>query len=539
MAAALRQAYKALSKVSGSITTVTGDVVLVTMAFNNSAGTIAIADTALNSWTQVGTGSQDSTNAGVSQNSWTCVANASGTTVITVTSANTTSPTMFVEVISGCPSSGYLENYSFSAAEGSASTTHTTGSVSASAGDYVVAIMMTEYTGTNFTNTSGFTNLTTNAGNVYSNVFGLATSGSVSVTATSSSTYALKIIFAFKSGDASASPTGVSGTGSIHAPSPNTNVNVSATGVSSTGSVHAPLAGIGPNVTVTGVSGTGSVNAPSPHADVNNSVSGVSGTGSVHAPTAGIGPNVAATGVSSTGSVNAPSATATVNVSVTGVAGTGNVNAPSAQGAANSNVTGVSGTGSVNNPSPTATVNASVTGVTSTGSVNAPTVTADANTSVLGVASTGSVNAPTANGGGATDANAYPAGVSAIGSVGQPTVDLGIGDNQPGHIFIINRKRKKRVLRKPLILDIDDNFASFAPIEESETIQEVIQEVAQEALPAVARKTIRLSVGPDKFVQALLTQSRVVPSVVLPLLAPAVEDDNNDTAIRLLLLLAS
>lgn len=187
-------------------------------------------------------------------------------------------------------------------------------------------------------------------------------------------------------------------------------VNATATpaGVTATGSVTNPTASGGATVngtaTPAGVSATGSATNPSASGAAKSTPSGVGATGAVSAPAATGAASAAPAGVTATGSVTNPTASgaSVVNGTATpsGVSSAGSVGTATASGTATAQPSGVSATGSVTDPSATGVSvvdgAATVTGVTSTGGVTNPSATGAANASALGVSSTGSVGTPSA-----------------------------------------------------------------------------------------------------------------------------------------------
>lgn len=153
-----------------------------------------------------------------------------------------------------------------------------------------------------------------------------------------------------------------------------TDATATPSGVSATGSVGTVQVNFDATVTLTGVAGTGAVGTATVALDSMAAVEGVSATGAVGSVTVNIGGDATATpaGVSATGAVGGVVVVVDGGAAVTGVSATGAVGSVTASGTGDATVTpsGVSATGQVGSVTVlgTATV-AAVTGVEGVGGV--------------------------------------------------------------------------------------------------------------------------------------------------------------------------
>ena len=284
------------------------------------------------------------------------------------------------------------------------------------------------------------------------------------------------------SGKASASVTGVAGTGSVgelgakeplpsdwagfgavpyaSAPfggpkltDPIISIPVSAdvTGVSASGAAGTPTVVGKASADVSGVAGTGAAGTPTVVGKASVTLSGVSGTGAAGVLDVTVGADVSApiVGVMAGAAVGAlgareplpadwagfgavpfasapfggpkladPIASGNVSVDVTGVAATGAAGTPTVSGKASTTVVGVSGTGAAGTPTVVGKASVTLTGVAGTGAAGTPTVSGKANVTLVGVTGTGAAGTPTV----AAKASTTVVGVAAVGSAGIPTV---------------------------------------------------------------------------------------------------------------------
>jgi len=218
-------------------------------------------------------------------------------------------------------------------------------------------------------------------------------------------------------------PTGVSGTAIVNAPTVRVDCTVTPTGVSGSGVVHAPTVRVDCTVTAPSVAGSAAVHAPTVRVDCTVTPSGVAASGAVNVPTVLPSLSVAAPSVAATAVVNAPTVKGDCTVTLTGVSGACVVNAPSTRVDCTVTLTGVAGTGAVNSPSVAANGSASVTLSPVSGSavVNAPSVRVDCTITLAPVSGSATVNVPTIRG----DCAVTLTGVAGTATVNSPSITAG------------------------------------------------------------------------------------------------------------------
>ena len=320
-------------------------------------------------------------------------------------------------------------------------------------------------------------------------------------------------------GNATATPSGVSGAAAVGTATISAQVNRAATGVAAAASQGSPTAQAGVSVVPSGVAATASQGAATVGIGPNVVVSGVSAAASVGSATVSAAVNRAATGVSGAASVGSATISAAVNRTVSGVEGTSAVGTATASGGASGNATAL--------PS-------GVEGTSALGSVSAQGAS---NVIPFGVEAASALGSATASGGGAVNATAFPNGVEASGQVGTATVDTGIGDHQPLRIFNLKKRLKKD--RVPLILDIDSN------VEYNEPIPAQLEIAAVQPAPVFAIHEHKTGLNArrlmaDRWMTAPVVSVKVKPRPI-PVLATIaeVERTKRNKRARLLLLLAS
>lgn len=289
----------------------------------------------------------------------------------------------------------------------------------ASTGSWLVNL----YAGTSLIETLNPTNINTGAATTTNVRFG--TTGGISGTFTfwlrdfnanqtelPSTTLARIVPAPTASGNATAAPTAVAGTGSVPAPSVFVSVTALPAVTAGTGSVPAPTATGTANTSPATVAGIGSVPAPTATGVGNGTATppATAGIGAVPAPSASGQAKTTPAQVDGTGTVPAPTATGPAVAAPTVTAGIGAVPAPSAHGNATAKPGATAGIGAVPDPTVTAVVpgTAHPDEVAGIGLVPAPTVFVSARARPQVCAGIGSVPAPTGHG----NATAFPLGGS-------------------------------------------------------------------------------------------------------------------------------
>jgi hypothetical protein len=270
-------------------------------------------------------------------------------------------------------------------------------------------------------------------------------------------------------GDATATITGVSGSGQIGTLSTSGNASVSLTGASGTGSVGSVVASVSVATAITGVNGAGQVGNTTQTGAANVAVSTVAGTGQV--------------GTVSASGIGAPDG----NVAITGIAGTGQVGTLAASGNGAVSITGIAATGSVGSVTPSVTVTTTITGAIGTGSVGTTTQTGAANATVSSAVGIGLVGTVSATGT-SQDGNAVISGISGIGSVGIVSANDGTVVNNHGFI-IIDTEPRLWWKRKPSKLD--DKKAEEKIFKVARVIERVVKHVANSNEPSVSKEVYR------------------------------------------------
>lgn len=156
MAIALRASYgTSSSKVQTSVAVQAGDVVLVLFSVGGGMVSATCADSAGNTYSEIGTGFAASASS-IHAHAFKAVAASAGTITVTVTTSATSVPTIVVHVYSGCD--GTLDGYA-GKAETSGSTSHTTNSITTTnANDVLVTWWFQDNAGSRtLTDGSGFT----------------------------------------------------------------------------------------------------------------------------------------------------------------------------------------------------------------------------------------------------------------------------------------------------------------------------------------------------------------------------------------------
>lgn len=298
-------------------------------------------------------------------------------------------------------------------------------------------------------------------------------------------------------GDATATITGVSGSGQIGTLSTSGNASVSLPGASGAGSVGNVVASVSAATAITGVNGAGQVGNTTQTCAANVAVSTVAGTGQV--------------GTVSASGIGAPDG----NVAITGIAGTGQVGTLAASGNGAVSITGIAATGSVGSVTPSVTVTTTITGAIGTGSVGTTTQTGAANATVSSAVGIGLVGTVSATGT-SQDGNAVISGISGIGSVGIVSANDGTVVNNHGFI-IIDTEPRLWWKRKPSKLD--DKKAEEKIVEVVRTIERVANSIKPSVSKEVLRKAAYAEIAPllrempgfdwSPMFRAILTQSKL------------------------------
>ena len=270
-------------------------------------------------------------------------------------------------------------------------------------------------------------------------------------------------------GDATATITGVSGSGQVGTLFPSGNASVSLPGASGAGSVGNVVASVSAATAITGVNGAGQVGNTTQTGAANVAVSTVAGTGQV--------------GTVSASGIGAPDG----NVAITGIAGTGQVGTLAASGNGAVSITGIAATGSVGSVTPSVTVTTTITGAIGTGSVGTTTQTGAANATVSSAVGIGLVGTVSATGT-SQDGNAVISGISGIGSVGIVSANDGTVVNNHGFI-IIDTEPRLWWKRKPSKLD--DKKAEEKIFKVARVIERVVKHVANSNEPSVSKEVYR------------------------------------------------
>jgi hypothetical protein len=257
-------------------------------------------------------------------------------------------------------------------------------------------------------------------------------------------TYTLtpKLTVTSAGGGASASPTGVAGTGAVGTLTANGSASKAITGVSGTGSAGTITQTHAASIALGGVSATGNAGVLAPPVNYTINIDGVSATCAAGTLIASLDQITALTGVAATGSAGTLTQTHSGSLALTGVAATGNVGTLTTQasGNATANLTGAAASGSAGTLALTYSASLTLPSVAATGSAGTVSTNAASNASanlsgVSGAANAGSVSptyggslALTGIGGtgivgtlsvsGSGNANISLTGVQAIGGVG-------------------------------------------------------------------------------------------------------------------------
>lgn len=255
--------------------------------------------------------------------------------------------------------------------------------------------------------------------------------------------------------------------------------------------------------TPTGVSGTGAVGTPTITGTANVPVTGVSGTGAAGTPTVNLLLVVSVTGVAGTGAVGNPTITGDANVPVTGVAGTGAVGNPTITGTANVPITGVSGAGAAGEVTVTTDSAEDTTalpqGVSGAGAAGTPTITGDANVPVTGVAGAGAAGDVTVQI--AQDVTVLVTGVQGVGAAGEVTIDISDGE-QP-----VARPQELAGGTFPFFYDRKREEERAKQVREREEYYKRLQQERREAL----EKAVRQVFSPPSPVAESVEEEIVLP----------------------------
>jgi hypothetical protein len=226
--------------------------------------------------------------------------------------------------------------------------------------------------------------------------------------------------------NATVTPSVVTGTGEIPAPTVATGVTVTvAAAVTGVGEVPAPTVGAGVGVSPATADGVGEISAPTVATGVTVTATATTGVGEVPAPTVATGVTVTATATTGAGEVPAPTVATGAALSPATVDGVGEISAPTVATGVTVTATATTGTGEIPLPTVTTDSDATVTlsaAVTGTGEIPLPTIGAGVGVSPATVDGVGEISAPTV----ATGASVSPGVIDGTGSVLAPTIATGV-----------------------------------------------------------------------------------------------------------------
>ncbi|MGA4989886.1 beta strand repeat-containing protein [Nonomuraea bangladeshensis] len=328
--------------------------------------------------------------------------------------------------------------------------------------------------------------------------------------------------------DATATPSVVSATTSVPAPSAGAGSTASPSVVTASASIPAPATSAGSTASPSTVTATTSVPSATVSTGSTATATVVQATASVPAPTARTGSTASPTTVQATASVPAAPVLAQVVASPSVVSASTTVPAPTAGAGATAAPSVVQATSSVPAPTVGAVTAATPSAVTATSSVGTPSVSASSTAATDVVEATASVPAPTLTAGATADTGVVsatttiPAASTSTGSTASPDTVTAVADVPSASVSAgatITAASVEASATIPAPTVATGQVATPAVVSASATVPAPDVETGATASPAVAVATSNVP-APDVTAEATATPATVQATTTVP--APGV-----------------